>query len=586
MLRSALRSLVLAIALALALASTALAVDPTVTTLGPSQLQPTQTHFTGTINAEGNDITALRFEWGTTTAYGQTADTNAALPILGSANLGTVAVRTAALITNLTPATVYHYRLVAQSGATVFEGPDIEFTTPTTVQAKPTALTGPATVDPTFGGATLTGTINPMGQNTSFRFHYALSVAELEDPVVRKTTPTQPLVAGSADVVVSFHIPSGAAAPPLQPGVTYYYRLIAQNATGTTIAGPLSFFTGVVEPPPPLLAPSAVTGAATDVTVSGVTLAGTVNPNGQETTFTFEFGLTTAYGTSTQPLGAGGGTAEVPATAALINLQPGTLYHYRLVATNATGTTAGADQAFTTAGIPPPPPPTNTAAPIATTGPATGVGTRAATLTGIVNPNGIDSTYAFQWGTTVRYGRTAGVATAPAGAPLTLSTPLTGLRPGVTYHYRLVASNSLGSVVGADMTFRTTPVLIMTRLRAAPPRFRSRCTAAIRPCRIGTRLSFSLSGRGRVNITVTRPAMNNKICIGTGPTRRCFPAPSTGAHVVQRMVVRGRGGNNTVLLTGRPGGKPLKAGEYFVTAQGTAGPVRSKRLRLVLHVVG
>jgi hypothetical protein len=223
---------------------------------------------------------------------------------------------------------------------------------------------------------------------------------------------------------------------------------------------------------------------------------------------------------------------------------------------------------------------------VAVTGPATGVGTRAATLTGIVTPNGIDTTYAFQWGTTVRYGTATPAANAPAAAPLTVSAPLTGLRPGVTYHYRLVASNSLGSVVGPDMTFRTTPVLIMRKLRAAPATFRSRCTAAVRPCRVGTRLSFSLSGRGRVNITVTQPAMSGKICIGTGPTRRCFPAPSTGAHVVQRMIVRGRGGNNTVFFAGRPGGKPLKAGEYFVTAQGTAGPVKSKRLRLVLRVVG
>jgi CSLREA domain-containing protein len=101
--------------------------------------------------------------------------------------------------------------------------------------------------------------------------------------------------------------------------------------------------------------PDAVTGSATGLTAVGATLTGTVNPNRRATTYRFEFGTTTAYGTSTQDADAGAGGSEAPAAAAVSGLAPSTLYHYRLVATNADGTSFGADATFTTtpAGVPP-----------------------------------------------------------------------------------------------------------------------------------------------------------------------------------------------------------------------------------------
>jgi parallel beta-helix repeat protein len=98
-------------------------------------------------------------------------------------------------------------------------------------------------------------------------------------------------------------------------------------------------------------AQQATTSAATGVTSSAATLNGSVNLEGQSTTSRFQYGTTTSYGNiapaSRGP--AGSGTSTVNESASLSGLQPGTTYHYRLTATNASGTTNGSDQTFTTA---------------------------------------------------------------------------------------------------------------------------------------------------------------------------------------------------------------------------------------------
>lgn len=81
---------------------------------------------------------------------------------------------------------------------------------------------------------------------------------------------------------------------------------------------------------------------------SGAVLRGTVNPNGKATSYVFEYGPTTTYGSVLGRGTAGSGTDPVDVTATLTGLPSGTTYHYRLTATNASGTTTGNDQTFTT----------------------------------------------------------------------------------------------------------------------------------------------------------------------------------------------------------------------------------------------
>lgn len=103
-------------------------------------------------------------------------------------------------------------------------------------------------------------------------------------------------------------------------------------------------------------APLATTGSAGSVTSSGATVSGTVNPEFGSTTYQFEYGTTTSYG-STAPATAGvvgSDNTSHSESQQLSGLKGGTTYHYRIVATNPSGTTYGADMTFTTAKPPTP----------------------------------------------------------------------------------------------------------------------------------------------------------------------------------------------------------------------------------------
>jgi hypothetical protein len=194
--------------------------------------------------------------------------------------------------------------------------------------------------------------------------------------------------------------------------------------------------------------PAVVTGSASGVTQTGATLNGTVNPEGQATTYYFEYGTTTSYGSTTSTGSLGADSTDDQVSAAVSGLQSSTTYDFRLVATNTTGTTYGGNQTFTTAASPP----------SATTDAATGMGPTAATLNGHVNPQGVATTYHFDYGTTTSYGTSVPVPEGSAGSDRNdhaVSYSLTGLASSTTYHYRVVATNSAGTTNGADSTFTT-----------------------------------------------------------------------------------------------------------------------------------
>jgi hypothetical protein len=173
-------------------------------------------------------------------------------------------------------------------------------------------------------------------------------------------------------------------------------------------------------------------------------LTGSVNPNGADTTYYFEYGTSPNYGETTSPTDAGAGTNPVSVTFALAGLSPGVNYHYRLVATNSSGTDYGEDVTFQTS-----------AAPSVMTGAATPVSTTSENLAGTINPNGADTTYHFEYGTSATFGETSPVVDLGGGlSPSSVTTTISGLTAGTTYTYALVATSVLGNVVGATMTFQ------------------------------------------------------------------------------------------------------------------------------------
>jgi hypothetical protein len=98
--------------------------------------------------------------------------------------------------------------------------------------------------------------------------------------------------------------------------------------------------------------PAVNTGAAKAVTYAAATLGGTVNPAGSATSYYFQYGPTRAYGGQSAIGSAGAGAKPVPVAVGISGLQPLTIYHYRLVAVNANGTTLGADRSFQTTKVP------------------------------------------------------------------------------------------------------------------------------------------------------------------------------------------------------------------------------------------
>jgi plastocyanin len=126
-----------------------------------------------------------------------------------------------------------------------------------------------------------------------------------------------------------------------------------------------------------------------------------------------------------------------------------------------------------TVNAPGPPPPT------ATTGTGTPTSTTTATLQGTVNPNGTATEYFFNYGTTVNYGQVTGKTAAGSGASnVAASTGVSSLSPGTTYHFQIVAENSLGATTkGVDHTF-TTPGPSAAVIDTKPPQITKLQTAA------------------------------------------------------------------------------------------------------------
>jgi hypothetical protein len=106
--------------------------------------------------------------------------------------------------------------------------------------------------------------------------------------------------------------------------------------------------------PPPSRPPAVSTGSTSAVSKTSATLAGTINPEGQPTSWHFDYGTTTTYGAGSPQGSLPAVTTDQAVSTTLSGLRSGTTYHYRLVATNAAGTSYGLDRTFKTAGKPRP----------------------------------------------------------------------------------------------------------------------------------------------------------------------------------------------------------------------------------------
>jgi WD40-like Beta Propeller Repeat len=208
-----------------------------------------------------------------------------------------------------------------------------------------------------------------------------------------------------------------------------------------------------VTPPPPGPLVEANSESAASVVPTMATLDATIDPEGRETTYHFEYGLTASYEASTpENASLRAGFEDQGASAGLTELLPRTTYHFRVVATNSAGTIDGADETFTT--LPP--------AGIESES-ASEVTSRSATIAAQIDSLGSDTTYRFEYDTSAydssaRHGTSVPVPEGAIGSgtsAVTVSQNVQELAPSTVYHYRVVASNALGTVDGPDRVFTT-----------------------------------------------------------------------------------------------------------------------------------
>jgi autotransporter-associated beta strand protein len=308
----------------------------------------------------------------------------------------------------------------------------------TVTRALPPSIATVAATDVTDSSVILRGTASPNGAGTVF-FQYGPSAG-----TYGSATPGQEISGTTAFAIA-------APLAGLESEVTYHYRIGITTGAGTIFGDDMSFTTTKA---PPLVA----TGRPSDVETGKVKLIGAVDPNGTPTTVYFEYGLASAdppYGLTTPPQLVPGGTDVIDIEFTVEGLIDGEAYRYRLVGSSTEGMAYGEDVTFTAgqansgSGTPVAKPDATTLDPLAVT-------SASAIFQGSANPQGGTTFVRFDYGPTANYGQsTTGRGIGNGTEPITVSEPVSGLIAGITYHYRVVATNSLGTTFGEDRTFST-----------------------------------------------------------------------------------------------------------------------------------
>jgi hypothetical protein len=395
-------------------------VVPDVTTGEPEG----NSKVTGSVGTAGaGEVTECKFEWKEQGAFSFEHEIACTPAVPYTTDQPEVTAELPGLVGEHT----YVYRLVAKNANGTARGGTMTIT--------PHNVTGIRTLAATEverESAIFNASFEGNGEDTTYYFEYGINSVE-ED-----STSTED--AGSPSGLEHVSTPVTG----LIAGRVYQYRVVGENGLGSSTGNIQTFETD------PAIK-EIQTLPATEVEPTTATLNGSLNPDGYETEYFFEYGKTASYGQKA-PLTP----AEVETTAAgtvnvsvpISNLETGTTYHFRLVATNTTGTTVGGDETFETP-----------QAPSIISFASDNVTATTAELKAKVNPNGYDTEWFFEYGTTPDYGSIvpAPNGTIPASTNVEdVVVQLTDLQ-GTTYHFRLVAKNRWGTTTTEDQSFTFNP---------------------------------------------------------------------------------------------------------------------------------
>ncbi len=206
---------------------------------------------------------------------------------------------------------------------------------------------------------------------------------------------------------------------------------------------------------PPPAGPLVESGSwsATPGLRGAATFEALVDPEGEETSYHFEYvtaaqyqnnGFAGASSTSGMTIGSSTDFTDHTVNAPLTGLVPGMTYDYRAVAANGHGTATGADQVFTET------PPAQVNGPW-----VANVADTSATFAAEIDPLGASTSYRIEYGTSTSYGSTLAGSAGEGSSYVPVSFHIQNLAPDSSYHYRVVTVNEVGTVEGSDHTFTT-----------------------------------------------------------------------------------------------------------------------------------
>ena len=296
-----------------------------VTTGSASSISTTSATLGGDIIGDGGASTTERgFAYGLSTLYGATST-----DIVGPFSIGSYTQP----ISGLTCGSTYHFEAYAANINGISTGSDAQFDTsacPVGASLPHVTIVSATTTSTT--SVLLTGDItSDGGASTTVRgFAYGTTTAY----GATSTDSSGPFSLGDYTQSVS----------GLTCGTTYDFEAFVANSVGTSTSSNSTFTTDAC--PIVVTAPTVVTGSASSIGQTSVTLAGDMTSNGGENaTRGFEYGLTTGYGVFALTGGTYGAGSY---TASITSLTCGTTYHYRSVAVNSAGTSTGSDAQFDT----------------------------------------------------------------------------------------------------------------------------------------------------------------------------------------------------------------------------------------------
>lgn len=404
----------------------------TVVTEAPTTVKPESATLNGTVTLLVPSGGEYYFEYGKEVTENKTTATVVT---------GEEPVQVQVPVGALEPSALYHARLVVEVEGHVVTapGPEVEFLTPPLATAETNTATGIQTESATLNGTLV---LNTTGATN---YHFVYKKIENEE-VISETSTTPVAISGEGSHAVNTNVTG------LTPAATYRFHVVAE-----VVGHPPLVEGGEVAFTSRPLAPVVTIEPAASITRTTTLLSGTINPNNSGTTYHFEYeNINNGLVYVTPPRTVPRGTVTVPVgPEAISGLLAGTTYHYRLVADNPGGTGTTTNREFTTA---PPKPPI--------IGPetASNISQTTVTLTGTVNPNGLQTHYALELGIDTSYGTPIFGEAGNGTEAQQLTFTLTSLLPGTTYHYRITATNEDGTVNGTDQTFTTPgfPPIILT----------------------------------------------------------------------------------------------------------------------------